>query len=80
MPDLAAAYAEQEVNLESRNWATAIKLACEEVSKRPHVLGRHIKSAKITFTVMDAANPASSKSRQLQPDSGKNAQGLLFDL
>ena len=82
LPDLAAAHAEQEVNIESRNWAMAIKLACEEVSKRPHVLGKHIKSAKISFTLIDANELASAeaKPRQRDQESVQDEQGLLFEL
>ena len=82
LPDLAAAHAEQEVNIEARTWAMAVKLACEEVSRRPRVLGKHIKSAKISFTVMDSGEQTSAevKPQHQNPDSANDAQGFLFDL
>jgi len=82
LPDLVAAHAEQEVNIESRNWAMAVKLACEEVSRRPHVLGKHIKSARISFTMIDSGDEAAAeaKPRQQHQESANDLQGLLFDL
>ena len=82
LPDLAAAHAEQEVNIEARTWAMAVKLACEEVSRRPRVLGKHIKSAKISFTVMDSGDETAAEvpSRQQPQESANDKQGLLFDL
>ena len=82
LPDLAAAHAEQEVNIEARTWAMAVKLACEEVSRRPRVLGKHIKSAKISFMVMDSGDEANSeiKAQHQRQESANDKQGLLFDL
>ena len=63
-PDLVAAHAEQEVRVESTHWTTAIKLACNEVSKRPHVAGKHIKSAKFQLAIIDSevvVQPATQK-------------------
>jgi hypothetical protein len=80
LPDLAAAHAEQEVNIEARTWAMAVKLACEEVSRRPRVLGKHIKSAKISFTVMDSSEEANTETKHQHQESANDNQGFLFDL
>lgn len=81
LPDLAAAHAEQEAKIESASWATAVKLACDEISKRPHVIGKHIKSAKIYFIVIDSI---SLTDKNTKPDSrardDEPAQGLLFQI
>jgi hypothetical protein len=79
LPDLAAAHAEQDAKVESATWHAAIKLACEEISRRPHVRGKHIKSAKIFFTVVESARIADAKPQQdsLGEQSG---QGLLFEI
>ncbi len=78
MPDLAAAHAEQEAKVESNSWPTAVKLACEEISKRPHVLGKHIKSARIGFSVLEnSAAPTKPKPRD---ERAETAQGCLFEL
>ena len=79
LPDLAAAHAEQEVKVESSNWPAAIKLACEEISRRPHVRGRHIKSAKITFSVLDTVRRTEAERHQDSPGEAA-AQGLLFEI
>jgi hypothetical protein len=79
LPDLAAAHAEQDAKVESATWPAAIKLACEEISRRPHVRGKHIKSAKIFFTVVESAPRADA---QPQHDSlgEQSGQGLLFEI
>lgn len=82
LPDLAAAHAEQEIKVESGNWATAVKLACDEISKRPHVRGKHIKSAKLFFSVVGMKDPseALAPARSANPGDEANGQGFLFDL
>jgi len=79
LPDLAAAHAEQEAKVESATWPAAIKLACEEISRRPHVRGKHIKSAKIYFSVLDSVRRSETEPR---PPSTieEGAQGLLFEI
>ncbi len=80
MPDLAAAHAEQETKVESSSWAGAIKLACEEISRRPHVKGKHVKSASIYFTVLETGLDKEA-SRGRHPDNNAEpSQGLLFDI
>ena len=79
LPDLAAAHAEQEAKVESSNWPAAIKLACEEISRRPHVRGRHIKSAKITFSVLDTVRRSEAGPLQDPPDEAGD-QGFLFEI
>ena len=78
LPDLAAAHAEQEAKVESSNWPIAIKLACEEISRRPHVRGKHIKSAKIFFSVLDRVRRVDAE--QQKTEGQERAQGLLFDI
>ena len=78
LPDLAAAHAEQEAKVESSNWPAAIKLACDEISRRPHVRGKHIKSAKIFFSVSDIVRRADAE--QQKNEGQERAQGLLFDI
>jgi hypothetical protein len=82
LPDLAAAHAEQEVRVVSSTWAGAMKLACEQVSKRPHVFGKHIKSAKIHFTVIDCGDLTDSEPERSRQNHGQESriQGLLFEL
>jgi hypothetical protein len=79
LPDLAAAHAEQDAKVESATWPIAIKLACEEISRRPHVRGKHIKSAKIFFTVVESA-PRADAQRQQDSLGEQGGQGLLFDI
>lgn len=79
MPDLAAAHAEQEAKVESSNWAGAIKLACEEISRRPHVKGKHVKSASIYFTVLESRARADNANGP-QENHAESSQGLLFDI
>ena len=78
LPDLAAAHAEQEAKIESSTWPAAIKLACEEISRRPHVRGNHIKSAKIFFSVSDSVRHADGE--QQKNEGQESAQWLLFDI
>ena len=78
LPDLAAAHAEQEAKVESSNWPIAIKLACEEISRRPHVRGKHIKSAKIFFSVLDRVRRVDAE--QQKTEGQERAQGLLFEI
>ena len=82
LPDLAAAHAEQEIKVETGNWATAVKLACEEISKRPHVRGKHIKSAKLFFSVVGFKDASETGGEPKAAPNGNapNTQGLLFDL
>jgi hypothetical protein len=79
LPDLAAAHAEQEAKVESASWPAAIKLACEEISRRPHVRGKHIKSAKILFSVVDGA-PRAGAGRDRDSLGEEGGQGLLFEI
>lgn len=83
LPELAAAHAEQEATVEAASWQQAVRLACEAISRRPHVLGRHVKSAKITFRVVAAADnhadrgeAAAGKAKQTRETVD---QGWLFD-
>jgi hypothetical protein len=75
LPDLAAAHAEQEAKVESSTWPIAIKLACDEISRRPHVRGKHIKSAKIFFSVLEGVPHTDGERR-----GEERAQGLLFEI
>ena len=82
LPDISAAHAEQQVRVEASSWPRAVKLACEEISKRPHVAGRHIKSARIQLGLLEnGARPSEKKERK--PDAGKERvpeNGFLFEL
>jgi hypothetical protein len=80
MPDLAAAHAEQEAKVESSNWASAIKLACDEISRRSHVKGKHIKSASIYFTVLENKTKDEARSTRPQDNRAEPSQGILFDI
>jgi hypothetical protein len=79
MPDLAAAHAEQEAKVESSNWASAIKLACDEISRRAHVKGKHIKSASIYFTVLENKTKDEAGGGR-QDNHAEPSQGILFDI
>ncbi|MEW6125882.1 MAG: hypothetical protein AB1757_02365 [Acidobacteriota bacterium] len=81
LPDLAAAHAEQEVRVETTSWTTAIKLACDEISRRPHVRGKHIKSAKLFFSQVGTSDnlPAEKKTKPAKKAKASAAQGALFD-
>ena len=78
LPDLAAAHAEQEAKVESSTWHAAIRLACDEISRRPHVRGKHIKSAKIFFSVIEGVPRAEAD--QQKSDGPECAQGMLFEI
>jgi hypothetical protein len=82
LPDLAAAHAEQEIKVETGSWATAVKLACDEISKRPHVRGKHIKSAKLFFSVVGQKEAADHEANSKSAKDGEeqNPQGLLFEM
>ncbi len=82
LPDLVAAHAEQEAKVETSNWSTAVKLACDEISKRPHVRGKHIKSAKLFFSVVGLKETADMEANPKSPKNGdeQNPQGLLFEI
>ncbi|HVF89546.1 MAG TPA: hypothetical protein VNH22_05730 [Blastocatellia bacterium] len=82
LPDLSAAHAEQQARVEAGSWPRAVKLACEEISKRPHVFGKHIRSARIQLGLIEnGAKPDGKK-------AGKHAvikeaapeEGFLFEL
>ena len=81
LPDLAAAHAEQEAKVETNSWSTAVKLACDEISKRPHVRGKHIKSAKLFFSVVGLKETADREADQQVAKNGneQNPQGVLFE-
>jgi hypothetical protein len=80
LPDLAAAHAEYEIKIESVNWSQAVTQACEEISKRPHVRGRHIRSAKIIFTVAASNSEPENKALASSLTGDRVDQGMLFDL
>lgn len=81
MPDLAAAHAEQEARVEAGHWAAAVRLACDEISKRPHVLGKHIKSARIQLSIIENGGAAREKESNAADDAkGNRQEGLLFEL
>jgi hypothetical protein len=80
LPDLVAAHAEQEVTIESSNWVRAVKLACEEISNRPHVAGKHIKSAKIHFTIIDSGDITRLETKQPKEENAGSTQRYLFEL
>ncbi|HYP27264.1 MAG TPA: hypothetical protein VE262_11145 [Blastocatellia bacterium] len=82
LPDISAAHAEQQIRVEASSWPRAVKLACEEISKRPHVAGRHIRSARIQLGLLEnGARPAEKKERK--PSARKESvpeDGFLFEL
>jgi hypothetical protein len=82
LPDLAAAHAEQEARVETSSWPMAIKLACDEISRRPHVKGKRIKSARIDFSVVENRRDAASGVRPyfMSSEDGASVQGALFEL
>ena len=79
LPDLAAAHAEYVIKVESSNWSQAVKLACEEVCQRPHVRGKHIKSAKISFTAVAGTAELEGKGVAPVRDEAVSNQGRLFE-
>ena len=82
LPDISAAHAEQQIRVEASSWSRAVKLACEEISKRPHVLGRHIKSARIQLGLLEnGAWPSEKKERKpAAPREKVPEDGFLFEL
>ena len=82
LPDLSAAHAEQQVRVEAGSWSRAVRLACEEISKRPHVLGKHIRSARIQLGLLEnGARAAEKGERKPAPQKEKTAEdGFLFEL
>jgi hypothetical protein len=82
LPDLVAAHAEQEARVESPSWAAAVRLACEEISRRPHVRGKHIKRAKIDFSVVESAarSAAPGEAEPARRDDAADGQGFLFEI
>jgi len=82
LPDLSAAHAEQQIRVEAGSWSRAVRLACEEICKRPHVMGKHIKSARIQLGLLENdARPAEKR----EPKPGGNREkvpedGFLFEL
>jgi hypothetical protein len=82
LPDLVAAHAEQEVRVESSNWPSAVRAACDEISKRPHVRGKHIKSAKIYLSMLDRPDKSGIivKADSTARERGDDSQGVLFDI
>jgi len=82
MPELVAAHAEQEAKVVSSSWPTAVRLACEEISKRLHVRGKHIKTASIYFSVIESRScPDTEKKPGARYEAREDSeQGLLFDL
>lgn len=67
LPDLSAAHAEQQIRVEAASWPRAVRIACEEICKRPHVLGKHIKSARIQLGLLENdARPAEKR----EPEPG----------
>ena len=80
MPDLAAAHAEQEARVEAGSWPVAVKLACEEISKRPHVIGKHVRSARIELSVVEGSRAVKEQPAKARDDKGGWQEGFLFDL
>ena len=81
LPDLVAAHAEQVAKVESNNWSSAIRLACDEISKRPHVKGKHVSSGRISFIILDKTESDQKKETPISRDqSDSYQQGELFDV
>jgi hypothetical protein len=82
LPDLAAAHAEQEAKIESSSWPAALKLACDEISRRPHIKGKHIRSAKIYLSVADSKSEAGAEATRYAADreAGGFIQEALFEV
>lgn len=82
LPDLSAAHAEQQIRVEAGSWSRAVRIACEEICKRPHVMGKHIKSARIQLGLLEnGARPA--EKREPKPGGKKERapeDGFLFEL
>jgi hypothetical protein len=82
LPDLSAAHAEQQIRVEAGSWSRAVKLACEEISKRPHVFGKHIRSARIQLGLIENGAGLAQKRERKPADHKEKApeDGFLFDL
>ena len=81
LPDLVAAHAEQVAKVEANNWASAIRLACDEISKRPHVKAKHVSSGRISFIILDKTAAEEKKEKSSSIDrSDTYTQGELFDV
>ena len=63
LPELVAAHAEQVARVEASNWAAAMRLACDEIAKRPHVKGKHVSGGRIFFTILDKSAPEAKKDK-----------------
>jgi hypothetical protein len=79
LPDLVAAHAQQVAKVESNNWASAIRLACDEISKRPHVKGKHVSNGRISFLILDKAETDQKKEKTVPTGSDAYQQGDLFE-
>ena len=80
LPDLVAAHAEQVAKVEANNWSSAIRLACDEISKRSHVKAKHVNSGRISFIILDKAVADQKKEKPASPDqSDSYQQGELFE-
>jgi len=80
LPDLVAAHAEQVAKVEATNWSSAIRLACDEISKRQHVKAKHVSSGRISFIILDKTDSEPKKEKSPSVDrSDTYTQGELFD-
>ena len=80
LPDLVAAHAEQVAKVEANNWSSAIRLACDEISKRQHVKAKHVSSGRISFVILDKTASDEKKAKTSPIDlSDTYHQGELFD-
>ena len=77
LPDLVAAHAEQEITVTARNWPAAIKLACEEISQRAHVLGKHVRAGRIQFSLLETSIAPADGAKPLEDPGAR--QESLFD-
>jgi hypothetical protein len=82
LPDLSAAHAEQQIRVEAGSWSRAVRLACDEICKRPHVMGKHIKSARIQLGLLETgAKPVDKRERKPGGEKEKAPEdGFLFEL
>jgi hypothetical protein len=80
LPDLCAAHAEQQAKVEASSWPMAVRLACEEISRRPHVKGKHIKSASIQFRAVEVKQDQGEKKEHESAGRAIYEEVLLFDL
>ena len=84
LPDIVAAHAEQVVKVEASNWSTAIRLACDEISKRQHVKGKHVSNGRISFIIVDKSMDKTTSDQKteknpLSDPSETYQQGELFE-